>query len=292
MADPSFGGLRIWDGKQPTGPRTPIPAALDEPPSAHLALAEQLCKYETLRATASTGERAETLSLQWYLDLQRVRHNRQGHWMPAKLEFTRHAGERLLGLGHNLGSDLVEYARFGAEVIAACPVLDQLALIRRNFELRGLKGAFLHASPINLPLESCSIDVVSLMGLLNDLPEPRALIEEIYRVLKPGGKLIALLPAKRDIDYYRRYIAFGEPRPADERHPLLHASTRYRAGELPPLFARFGEPQSSKRHLRRSEVPHLYRWLPLSLLERLAGRLLIFKAFKPVSSALPEQLAA
>jgi len=39
-------------------------------------------------------------------------------------------------------------------------------------------------------------------------------------------------------------------------------------------------------------VPHLYRWLPLVLLERWVGRLLVFKANKPVTSAISEQAAA
>jgi SAM-dependent methyltransferase len=294
MADASFGGLRIWDGSRPGSHRTLIPAAAEEPPPALHALAEELGRHETLRAAALSGEPAEVLSRQWYLDLQAVRHNRQGRWMPAKLEFNRHAGERLLGLGCGLGSDLVEYAHHGAEVIAACASADQLALIRRNFELRGLSGVFVHTSPTALPLESSSIDVVNMVGLLQEMAEPGQLVDEIYRVLKPGGKLLAVLPAYHDIDFWRRWLAFGEPRPPrgtpQESNPLLHAGRRFRAAEVHQLFARFTEPRLGKRHLRRSEVPHLYRWLPLSLLERLAGRLLVFKAFKPVSCALEEEL--
>ena len=45
-------------------------------------------------------------------------------------------------------------------------------------------------------------------------------------------------------------------------------------------------------HPQPRAVPHLWRWLPLSLLERLAGRLFVFKGFKPVSAARAEQSAA
>jgi hypothetical protein len=33
-------------------------------------------------------------------------------------------------------------------------------------------------------------------------------------------------------------------------------------------------------------VPRAWRWLPLSLLERLIGQELVLKAFKPVSAAM------
>ncbi|MGD9714150.1 MAG: class I SAM-dependent methyltransferase [Thermomicrobiales bacterium] len=292
MADPRFSGLRLWDGSRPESARLSEPA--EELPELLMALSEELARHETLRVGQGTT-RHEPLSLQWFLDLQAVRHGRQGHWMPRLLEFDRHAGERLLSLGAGLGSDLIEYARHDAEVVAACPSATQLALIRRNFELHGLSGTFLHTAPTALPLESSSIDVVNLTGLLQESPDPARLVSEIYRVLKPGGKLLAVLPAHRDVDFWSRYLAFGETRPVpppDEANPLLHATRRYRGAELRQLFVRFSEPRLYQRHLRRSEVPHLYRWLPLALLERLLGRLLVFKAFKPVSSAISEQAAA
>ena len=45
------------------------------------------------------------------------------------------------------------------------------------------------------------------------------------------------------------------------------------------------EPQSKA-------VPHLWRWLPLPVLERLMGKILILKAFKPLSTAISPPLAA
>ena len=58
------------------------------------------------------------------------------------------------------------------------------------------------------------------------------------------------------------------------------------------LFAGFVEHRIHKRCLRRAETPHLFRWLPMPVLERLMGRCLILKAFKPLSTALSLQMAA
>ena len=293
MADTSFGELRLWDGSRSIMVRGPAPP--DAVTDAPVSLAEELAAQEILRGPPTHREPVEPLGLQWFEELQTIRHTRQGHWIPHLLEFGRHAGERLLALGGGLGSDLVEYARHGADVIAVSPSASQLALIRRNFELRGLRGLFLHASPHSLPLEPSSIDVICLTGLAPELGEPARLVDEIYRLLKPGGKLLAVLPAHYDIDFWRRYLAVGErslPAPGDAGGLLAPRAQHFRGGELKQLFGRFGEPRIFKRHLRRNEVPPLWRWLPVTVLERLAGRLLVFKGFKPVSSAIAEQAAA
>jgi SAM-dependent methyltransferase len=304
MSDSSFGALRIWEGSRMIAARGPAPPLLEanekDVPSLE-ALAQALAGQEMLRTSNSAGDSAEPLSLEWYLKLELARHRRQGKWIPTLLEFGKHQGERLLGLDSGLGSDLVQYARCGAEVIAACPSAEQLALVRRNFEVRGLTGTFLHSSPAALPIESASIDVACLTGLLHEeASDPAVIIEEIYRVLKPGGKVLAVVPAHYDIEHWVRLFRVGPRRSTATEFPhhphstslLSSSARRYRSRELRQLFHRFHESRICKRHLRRAEVPHVWRWLPLSLLERLAGRLLVFKGFKPVSAARAEQAAA
>src|SRR5262249_47481325 len=129
---------------------------------------------------------------------------RQGRWIPRLLEFAKHSGETLLGLGNGLGTDWLQYARHGAAVVVCNPSSDQLGLIRRNFELRGLSGRFLQAPPTSLPLESASVDVACLINLLNEVEDPAAVVQEVYRVLKPGGKALALTAARYDVDYWSR----------------------------------------------------------------------------------------
>lgn len=301
MPDSPFGPLRLYDASRAELAR---PALFQQDEGEAMfssleALAVRLARQEHLRPTHQDPEHVEPLSLQWYLAVEQVRHHRQGRWIPALLEFGKHQGEKLLGLGPGLGSDLVQYARCGAEVFAASSSLEQLALIRRNFELRGLKATFLHASAHALPLEASSIDVVCLTGILHEPRDPAPVIEEAYRVLKPGGKFLAIVPARYDIEYWSRLFFLRQhgrhdPDPIPPSPPsLLCASARhFSSRELRQLLHRFHEVRICKRHLRRAEVPHLWRWLPLSLLERLAGRLLVFKGFKPVSAARVDQLAA
>jgi SAM-dependent methyltransferase len=288
--------LRIWDGAT---------AALEEdlagPEDAGTSpgtrgaadLAHRLYAWETLApaSRASCGDEGpEPYTLQWFLDIEARRHGRQGRWIPRLLEFVKHSGETLLGLGHGLGTDWLQYARHGAAVVVCSPSGTQLGLVRRNFELRGLNGRFVHATPTALPLEPASIDVACVSGLLELVPDPRAVLDEVYRVLKPGGKVLAVTPARYDVDFWSRLGFFWQRWLRDRREAPLTA--RFSARGLRRLFGRFVEHRVHKRHLRRADVPHLWRWLPLPLLERLLGRVLVIKAFKPLSAALPTTQAA
>jgi SAM-dependent methyltransferase len=295
MAELNPNPLRVWEGWQPTtstaSAAIPLPPPLPPLPLDR-ETADRLYVREALLHDGPPRESAEPLSLQWFLGAENARLNRYGKWLPRLLEFAKHAGERLLGLGYGLGTDWVQYARHGAEVIACSPSVENLAIIQRNFELRGLRGRIVHAHPAKLPLETASIDVACVNNLLHGLSDPRPVVEEVYRVLKPGGKVLALTPARYDVEFWARCF-FPWRHWRRPRHTLFGtAPVCYSAWGLRKLFAPFVEHRVYKRQLRRGDVPHLWRLVPLSVLERVLGRVLIVKAFKPLSAARAHQAAA
>ncbi len=290
MADSISGKLQIWEGWVPplAKPAVPQPASSERPPvltPPTVEQAERLYVEETFRQRRRPPEGVEPYSLQWFQEVEADRYVRPGRWVPRLLEFTKHAGDRLLCLGGGLGTDWVQYARHGAEVIACSPSLDHRLLVQRNFELRGLRGAFLHGSPAALPVESASIDVVYLNALTQPNGDPAAVVEEVYRVLKPGGKVLAVSRAHFDVDFWcYRWLPWRQW--YRQRCGLAGTLPGYTGRQLRRLFGRFVEQRCHKRHLRRAAVPHLWRWLPLPLLERLMGQVLVLKAFKPLSAAI------
>ena len=290
MAEAYPGKLQLWEGWAPSLARgQAAPARADGPAVRADAFASRLFAAEALQADRKPRDAAEPYSLQWFLEAESVRYGRHGRWLPRLLEFGKHSGENLLGLGDGLGADWVQYARCGAVVTAGSSSADALALVRRNFALRGLAGQFVHADPAHLPLDSASMDVACLSNLLHEAPDPAALVAEVYRVLKPGGKVLALTPARYGVDYWS---AWCFPWRGWLRRPAVPPPVGHGRGGLRRLFVRFAEHRVYKRHLRRSETPHLLRWAPPPLLERLMGRFLILKAFKPLSAAMTLQAAA
>jgi len=262
---------------------------IDMPPSEQ-DKAEWLACRETWRPFPSRTRTSarEPYSLAWYEDVERRRYARHGRWIPKLFEFKRHRGERVLGLGESIGTDWVRYAQHGARVFHCCPTLDGLDVVRRNFELHGLVGEFQQGSWNTLPYASDSMDVVCLSTLTSGIPSTITLVDEIFRVLKPGGKLLAALPAKYSAEFWSSvwlpWKRLFRDAPEDR---ALYSVRRSRK-----LFSRFSDAKIHKRHLRRSDVPHLFRWMLLPVMERLMGRFLMVKTFKPVAARAMLRIAA
>jgi SAM-dependent methyltransferase len=299
MADIFSYKPKLWEGPalalqsifgRPDGEANETRGHLQGPHNPH-EFAQKLYHLESLRPAALRAplpSQPEPYTLQWFLDIENQRHSKHGKWIPKLLEFAKHRGERLLGVGHGLGTDWVQYAQNGAEVIVCSPAKTQLELVRRNFELRELPGRFIQAEPTCLPLEDSSIDVVCISSLHHGIDNPEKVIEETYRVLKPGGKVLAVTPAYYDVDYWVRTLHFWNRwfQPNRGKNPL-RCKRRLSASQVNALFSRFTELRLRKRQLRRAEVPHVWRGIPLPILARLMGRVLVLKAFKPLNVILP-----
>jgi ubiquinone/menaquinone biosynthesis C-methylase UbiE len=296
--DVAMGGrsanLRLWVEPELTALEDqPMPKPLSPNDVWASQKVRALCAREMMSLGAcvpAMPEGVQPFTLQWFLHIEHQRHDRKAQWIPRLLEFSKHSGETLLGIGSGLGTDWVQYARQGANVVVSTSSADELAVMRRNFELRGLRGQFLHAATCSIPLPNASIDVVCLGDVLFETADVSAVIREVYRILKPGGKVLAMASAYYDVDYWYQLFFpwvrwFGWSR-------RKITANGFSARRLRRLFVGFVEPRIHKRHLRRSEVPHIWRFLPMSLLQRIFGRVLILKAFKPLSAASARPMAA
>ena len=104
------------------------------------------------------------------------------------------SGERVLDLGCGAGLDLSIYARnvgpngrlFGLDLSE--PMLEKA---RRNLVAVGVSNVkWLHAPADAIPLPDNSIDLVTANGIYNLSPDKDAVMREVARVLRPGGRTI------------------------------------------------------------------------------------------------------
>jgi SAM-dependent methyltransferase len=219
----------------------------------------------------------------WFDELEQKRYQRHGVWLPAALEFGRHPGESILLLGPGLGTDAVTYARTGSAVTVGVRPDDYPELIRQNLDRHALAPRIVDVGGPTFPFPDGTFDVVTWNALHDPDPPHPGRVAELFRVLEAGGKVIGLFPAKFDAGYWQDLILPLQwlywRRPPD---PTTGAKTT--AHQLRRAFAEFHAFKVSKRHLRRSELPHLWRVVPLTLLQRALGRVLVFKALKPLSA--------
>jgi SAM-dependent methyltransferase len=271
---------------------TPAPHVARAPePDPDPSEAEQLARRDIWRVGPSTkpaGRDLEPLSREWYEYLDAKRYRRHGRWVPAMLEFTRHAGESLLAVGDGLGLDWVRYAEGGANVTIVDPSADRLRLYREQFAIRGATAQFVQAPFDNLPAPDARTDVV--VAVFNDPPQVPwfTALGEGYRVLRPGGKIMCVLPAKYNAAKWQDVLMPWRTWFREEPK----GPPRFTRRELYEGFSDLQDVRVYKRHLRRGELPYVWRWMLLPVAERLMGRFFIVKGFKPLTAAGAVRAAA
>ena len=96
----------------------------------------------------------------------------------------------LLELGPGPGYLGLELARqLGSRSLTGCepsPVMAEVA--RKNAAEYGLAARYVVGSPMNLPFPDGSFDCVVSNGCLHEWETPRRVFDEIWRVLRPGGR--------------------------------------------------------------------------------------------------------
>lgn len=98
-------------------------------------------------------------------------------------------GERILDLAAGTGASSVALTRSGAQVVAADFSPGMIAEGRRRHgSVPGL--SFAPADATNLPFEDDEFDAVTMSFGLRNVNEPRTALAELYRVTKPGGRVV------------------------------------------------------------------------------------------------------
>jgi arsenite methyltransferase len=111
------------------------------------------------------------------------------HWRLGRVE----TGEVVLDLGCGAGTDLLIAAQMtGPEgrVVGVDMTAAMLERAKTSARAMGLANVELHEALIEaLPVEDASVDVVISNGVLDLVPDKDAVLDEIDRVLRPGGRL-------------------------------------------------------------------------------------------------------
>lgn len=136
-------------------------------------------------------------------------HRYRIHWhLPRMIPFAAARGEALLEIGTGNGADGVTFAQHGAHYTGVDLTEAALEATRRHFEVLGLPGTFRRENAEALSFPDASFDRVHSYGVLHHTPHPQAAIDEVWRVLRPGGEAIVMLYHRHSFNYVVRIMTY------------------------------------------------------------------------------------
>ena len=128
------------------------------------------------------------------------RYTKEWH-IPEAADFAGARGLKVLEIGCGLGTDGAQFAEAGADYTGVDLTEAAVELARRRFELFNLPGSFQTADAENLAFPDASFDLVYSHGVLHHTPETEKAIQEIHRVLRPGGRAVVMLYHRGSYNY-------------------------------------------------------------------------------------------
>ena len=112
------------------------------------------------------------------------------HHLLQLVDFDGYRGQAVLEVGCGAGVDLARFAKGGAVVTGVDVAASAIDLARANFAQQGLRGEFHVANGERLPFPDAAFDLAYAHGVVQYTADPRKLVDECRRVLKPGGEAI------------------------------------------------------------------------------------------------------
>jgi len=135
----------------------------------------------------------EPESVEWFDAVRYSRYEVTDRWMPRTIDFSVAKGGKLLEIGHGMGTDLLSFCEYGAEVYGIDITEGHHRLTKKNFELHGKTCTLKLCDAADIDFPNNYFDVVYSNGVLHHTPDTIRCISEAHRVLKPGGLLIVSL---------------------------------------------------------------------------------------------------
>jgi ubiquinone/menaquinone biosynthesis C-methylase UbiE len=156
-----------------------------------------------------------------YLEQAKVRYQLEP-FILSFAEFPHYKTKKILEIGVGLGADHQKFAEAGAICYGIDLTERSIEHTSRRFHLFGLESKLQQGDAENLPFDDNSFDLVYSWGVLHHTPDTAKAIDEVFRVLKPGGKAKIMIYHKYSFVGYMLWIRYG----------LLRLKPRTSLGEI------------------------------------------------------------
>ncbi len=137
-------------------------------------------------------------------DLEAMFRLRQ-HMAVADMPLDNLSGKRVLEIGPGAGGHSALFAKHGAIMASGDITFERARATQAKFDLMGDVATgcqAIQSDGENLPFDDNTFDIVYSNGVLHHTPDTQKAIDEVRRVLKPGGRAVIMLYCKSSWHYW------------------------------------------------------------------------------------------
>ena len=205
-------------------------------------------------------------SVNFFEEIERLRY-RLEPFIFQYAQFDRWKGKEVLEVGCGTGTDLLQFLRAGANALAVDLSSRSAGLARERLRLFGYdRGGVSVGDAENLPFPENSFDLVYSWGVVHCTPDTVRAVEEIYRVLRPGGEIRIMVYHRHSLLALQSYVRFGLLRGRPFRS-LDDIMATHQESPGTKVYTR-GQARDLLRHFEHVEVRSILTPYDLSLGDR------------------------
>lgn len=207
-------------------------------------------------------------------------------------------GKKVLEIGFGMGTDHLQMARWGGLMYGLDLTPVSYEVTKKRFEIYGLHSELTIGDAENLPYPDNHFEFVYSFGVIHHSPDTQKIINEIHRVLKPGGRCWITVYHKNSIFFWWTVYLYDwvlrrgykketlKARISRIEHPNDNPNLvikLYKKKEFEGMFPLFKVIKSDIDHLIKEDIALFGKYIPkilLNILRKKFGWYMIVEGLK------------
>jgi len=163
-------------------------------------LQKRVASYWNAKPCDSEFSARRERSREYFLEVERERYRLQSH-IPGILDSIDWRGKRVLEIGTGVGTDARRIIGHGGLYTGINVDNGSTLATAMALTMFGLPGSTRQMDATAMEFPAASFDIVYTFGVLHHIPSVDSAVANIWRVLKPGGELVAMVYNRTSINY-------------------------------------------------------------------------------------------
>ena len=197
-----------------------------------IATIDDVKKYWDDRPCNVRHSSKEIGTKEYFDEVERKRYIAEPH-IPLFADFPTWKGKKVLEIGCGLGTEGINFVRYGADYTGTDLSIESLTLAQKRFKVYNQKGRFFQGNAENLSsfVNVEKYDLIYSFGVIHHSPNPNLIIDQIYKYMDDSTILKIMLYAKNSWKNYMIDAELDQPE-AQYGCPIANTYTENEVSDL------------------------------------------------------------